>query len=152
MNHWLFKSEPDTFSIKDLEERGSEGEVWDGVRNYQARNFLRDDCRVGDRVLFYHSSCKIPGVAGEAKVVEIGIVDPTQFDETSNYFDPKATKEKPRWHTVRVAFVKEFKNIIPLTDLKQIRELNRMQLLKPGNRLSVLPIKKAEYEIIKKLA
>lgn len=150
MNYWLFKSEPDAYSIADLKKQKET--IWDGIRNYQARNFLRDDARAGDRVLFYHSSCKVPGVVGEAKVIETGIIDPTQFDEKSDYFDPKATKVNPRWQTVKIGFVKEFKNIIPLTVLKQVRELNRMQLLKPGNRLSILPVKKEEYEIIKKLA
>jgi predicted RNA-binding protein with PUA-like domain len=151
MNYWLMKSEPDVFSFEDLKNRPSQKEPWNGVRNYQARNFMRDEMKVGDLILFYHSSCEIPGIAGIAKVASAPYPDVTQFDKKSEYFDPKATKEVPRWFLVDVAFEKDLKNHVSLSELKTVEELKEMRLLKPGNRLSILPVTRSEFEIIRKL-
>ena len=151
MNYWLMKSEPDVFSFADLKNRPSQKEPWNGVRNYQARNFMRDEMKVGDLILFYHSSCEIPGVAGIAKVASAPYPDVTQFDKKSEYFDPKATKEVPRWFLVDVAFEKDLKKLVPLSELKTVKELEEMRLLKPGNRLSILPVTRSEFEMIRKM-
>ena len=119
MNYWLMKSEPDAFSISDLQKRPKKTEHWDGVRNYQARNFMRDGMKTGDLVLFYHSSCKNVGVAGIAKVVKESYPDFTQFDQESKYYDSKATEKTPRWYMVDIKWVKSFKEIIPLKLLKE---------------------------------
>lgn len=144
MNYWLFKSEPDTFSIDKLKE--VKKEVWDGVRNYQARNFLRDEVKKGDLILFYHSSCKVPGIAGIAKVSKDSVVDPTQFDKNSKYFDPKATKDSPRWITVEVAYKKKFKQLIDREMLKSNKITNGMMVMQKGSRLSIQPVSSKEYE------
>jgi predicted RNA-binding protein with PUA-like domain len=144
MNYWLFKSEPDTFSIDKLKE--VKKEVWDGVRNYQARNFLRDEVKKGDLILFYHSSCKVPGIAGIAKVSKDSVVDPTQFDKNSKYFDPKATKDSPRWITVEVAYKKKFKQLIDREMLKSNKITNGMMVMQKGSRLSIQPVSAKEYE------
>ncbi len=149
--YWLFKSEPETFSLTDLQAVGEAGEIWDGVRNYQARNFLRDDCRVGDIVLFYHSNTKEPGIVGEARIVETEVEDPTQFDQHSVYFDPKSSRDKPRWYTVKIRFVKKWKRAVTLTELKSVRALQKMPLVQRGNRLSISPVSAEEYQVIKKL-
>lgn len=151
MNYWLMKSEPDVFSFGDLKNRPSQKEPWNGVRNYQARNFMRDEMKVGDLILFYHSSCEIPGVAGIAKVASAPYPDVTQFDKKSEYFDPKATNEVPRWFLVDVAFEKDLKNLVPLSELKTVKDLEEMRLLKPGNRLSILPVTRSEFELIRKM-
>lgn len=146
MNHWLLKSEPEVFSIDDLAAAGTE--PWNGVRNYQARNFLRDGMRKGDRVLFYHSSCAVPGIAGLAKVASPAYPDPTQFDPASEYFDPRSDRADPRWWLVDVAFVRKLRRVIPLTELKSRPELAGMPLLRRGNRLSVLPVQADEWSAI----
>ena len=128
MKFWLMKSEPDVFSIDMLQIKKKSG--WDGVRNYQARNYMRDDMKIGDMVLFYHSSCEIPGIAGLAKVSLNSIPDPTQFDPKSDYFDPKATKDKPRWFMVEVEFVEKFTNVITLLNLKKFRPWKKCLLFK----------------------
>lgn len=151
MNYWLMKSEPDVFSFADLKKKANKTEPWTGVRNYQARNFMRDDMKIGDLIFFYHSSCEVPGVAGIAKVASAPYPDPTQFDKKSEYFDPKATKEKPRWFLVDVSFEKDLKTPVPLALLKEQTELAKMRLLQPGNRLSILPVTREEFEFIKKL-
>ncbi len=140
------KTEPDTFSIDDLKKRKKE--FWDGVRNYQARNFMRDNMKKGDLILIYHSSCKEIGVAGVATVTTECTPDKTQFDEESKYFDKKATKEKPRWFYVEVKFKKKLKRVISLDEIKEETKLKDLALIKKGNRLSIMPLKKKEFDII----
>lgn len=147
--YWLMKSEPDVFSIDDLKERKSE--PWDGVRNYQARNFMRDEMKKGDLVLFYHSNAKPPGVAGIAEVCKEGYPDPTAFNKKSKYFDPKSDPKKPRWILVDVKFKKKFKNFVELNTLREYKELKEMKILQKGNRLSITPVSKEEFEFIKNL-
>jgi len=149
--YWLMKSEPDVFSFSDLKKRPKKTEPWNGVRNYQARNFMRDDMQVGDLILFYHSSCEIPGVAGIAKVSSKPYPDVTQFDAKSEYFDPKATKQEPRWFLVDVTFEEDLKTHVSLEQLKKFDELKEMRLLQRGNRLSILPVTREEFLFIKKL-
>lgn len=151
MKYWLMKSEPDVFSFNDLKSRKQKGEPWNGVRNYQARNFMRDEMKPGDLVLFYHSSCPIPGIAGIARVNSDAYPDSTQFDPKSEYYDPKATEEKPRWFLVDVAFEKDLDKFISLEELKDQPKLQEMRLLQRGNRLSILPVTREEFEKIKKL-
>jgi len=145
MNHWLMKTEPDEFSIDDLKARKTE--PWSGVRNYQARNFIRA-MRAGDGVLFYHSSCEVPGVAGIASVVADAYPDPTQFDPKSDYYDAKSTRAEPRWSLVDVRFKRKLKRTITLSELKGHSELADFALLRPGNRLSVLPVTAAQWAFI----
>ncbi len=146
MNYWLMKSEPDTFSLDDLER--VEQEPWDGVRNYQARNFMRDGMRVGDKVFFYHSNCKVPGIVGIAKVASEPYPDPTQFDPGDGHFDPKSARDNPRWVLVDVAFVRRLKRTIALTELKDDPALEGMPLVRKGNRLSVMPVDAAHWKHI----
>lgn len=131
------KSEPDVYSISDL-ERDPE-EIWDGVRNYQARNFLRE-MAVGDRAFFYHSNTKPPGIVGLMKIIEADIVDPTQFDQDSKYFDPKSDSSEPRWRTVKVGYVETFKEQLTLDALKAAFNPDKLLVVKRGNRLSVMPV------------
>ncbi|MDD0853214.1 EVE domain-containing protein [Halobacteriovorax sp. GB3] len=152
MNYWLMKSEPDTFSIDDLKQRPKSTEHWDGVRNYQARNFMRDEMKKGDLVLFYHSSCKVPGVAGIAKIVKEAYPDHTAFDKNSNYYDPKSSEENPRWFMVDVKFEKKFKKVVTLKELKTFEELKEMKLLQKGSRLSIMPVTKEEFDFIQGLS
>lgn len=147
--YWLMKSEPDVFSFDDLKKKKTE--PWTGVRNYQARNFMRDDMRPGDLIFFYHSSCEIPGIAGIASVASDPYPDPTQFDGKSEYFDPEATVENPRWFLVDVKFEKDLKRPLPLEELKKEKKLSEMRLLSRGNRLSILPVTPLEFETILKL-
>lgn len=147
MNCWLMKSEPDTFSIDDLAARPDRREHWDGVRNYQARNFMRE-MKKGDRILFYHSSCPEPGVAGVARVVKEAYPDFTALDPESRYFDPKSDPDNPRWFMVDIQWVRKFKRVVTLAELKQNPALNGMQLLKRGNRLSVMPVDKVDFDTI----
>ncbi|HWR96368.1 MAG TPA: EVE domain-containing protein [Arenimonas sp.] len=150
MRYWLMKSEPDAFSIDDLKKVKTE--PWSGVRNYQARNFMWKDMKKGDGVLFYHSNTKIPGIAGLAKVASTAYPDPTQFDPESDYWDPKATPEKPRWFLVDVSFERKFKQAISLETLKANAErLGDFTLLNRGTRLSVLPVTESQWRTILKL-
>lgn len=135
---WLMKSEPRVYSIEDLERDRSTG--WEGVRNYQARNFLRDEVRDGDLVLFYHSNAEPPGVAGVARVAGAPEVDPTQFDPESKYYDRASRRDAPRWFRVRIEFVERFAELLPLARLKADPKLAGMPLLRPGQRLSVQPV------------
>ena len=151
MQYWLMKSEPDVFSFSDLKKRPNKTEPWNGVRNYQARNFMRDEMKPGDLILFYHSSCEIPGVAGIARVASLPYPDTTQFESKSEYFDPKATKENPRWFLVDVAFHEDLKTFVSLEELKKHKNLQEMRLLQRGNRLSILPVTREEFEFIRKL-
>ncbi len=139
MRYWLMKSEPDEFSIDDLERQGHP-EPWDGVRNYQARNFMRDKMKVGDQVLFYHSNANPSGVAGVAEVVKKAYPDPTAFDPADKHYDPKSKPEAPTWYLVEVGFVERFPDIVPLADLKANRALSGMAVRKKGQRLSVQPV------------
>lgn len=147
MQYWIMKSEPDVFSFEDLKKRPEKKEPWNGVRNYQARNFMRDEMKEGDIVLFYHSSCPVPGIAGLAKVASKAYPDDTQFDPKSEYYDEKATKDNPRWFLVDVAFYKDIP-FISLEELKKHKELANMRLLQKGNRLSILPVSPDEYKFI----
>lgn len=149
MNYWLMKSEPDVFSIEDLRKKGQSG--WDGVRNYQARNYMRDQMKIGDLVLFYHSNAEPPGIAGIAKVCKESHPDPTQFEKKSEYYDPKATKEKPIWFMVELEFVESFP-LIPLEKLKGNPELKEMPLIQKGTRLSVMPVSAAQWHVILKMS
>jgi len=145
MRYWLMKTEPDEFSIDDLSKR--KVEPWTGVRNYQARNFMRE-MKPGDGVLFYHSSCEIPGVAGIAEVATDAHPDPTQFDRKSDYYDAASRHEEPRWSLVDVKFKRKLKRVIPLSELKDRKELDGFALLARGNRLSVLPVSKPQWDFI----
>ena len=150
MRYWLMKSEPDAFSIDDLAK--VKQEPWSGVRNYQARNYMWKDMRRGDGVLFYHSNAKVPGIAGLAEVASAAYPDPTQFDPESDYWDPKATPENPRWFLVDVAFKRKFKAVLSLEALKANAELlGDFVLLNRGTRLSVLPVSKAQWQTLLKL-
>ena len=149
MRYWLMKSEPDEVSIDDALEQGIV--AWVGVRNYQARNFMRDAMQVGDGVLFYHSSCAEPGIAGIAEVASTSYPDPTQFDSSSTYFDPKSKPEEPRWMLVDVRAVHKTR-LINLAELRNTPELADMLILKRGNRLSITPISASEWQTIVALA
>lgn len=141
------KSEPDEFSIDDLVAAPNQTTPWIGVRNYQARNFMRDQMRVGDQVFFYHSSCPQPGIAGLAEVASTAYPDESQFDPASEYYDPKAKPESPRWFNVDVKLVRKT-NLVPLAELRKYPELANMRLLQRGNRLSITPIDPAEWKFI----
>jgi predicted RNA-binding protein with PUA-like domain len=144
--YWLMKSEPDAYSIEDLER--DRVEPWDGIRNYQARNMIRDVMRVGDEAIFYHSSCKIPAAVGAMKIVSDAYPDPTQFDAGSKYFDAKSDPENPRWLLRDVEFIRKFSRPITLKELKAHPDLEDFQLNKRGNRLSIFPVTQAEWELI----
>ena len=145
-HYWLMKSEPEAFSIDDLKRKRRE--AWDGVRNYQARNYMRDGMHPGDRVFFYHSNCAVPGIVGVAEVATDAYPDPSQFDPKSTYFDPGSPRENPRWMLVDVKFVKKLKRTISLDELKRHQALEAMPLLRKGNRLSVMPVGAAEWAYI----
>lgn len=147
MAYWLFKSEPSAWSWDQQVAKGDEGEEWGGVRNYQARNFMRDTMKIGDGVLFYHSSCPEPGIAGLAEVSSTPYPDPTQFDPKSPYYDPKSTQEAPRWLLVDVRYVKKTP-LVPLAALREHDELADMRVLARGNRLSITPVTRAEWRFI----
>jgi predicted RNA-binding protein with PUA-like domain len=147
MRYWLMKSEPSVFGIDDLAKRPKKTEPWNGVRNYQARNFMRDDMKRGDLVFFYHSSCPQPGIAGIMKVSRAAYPDETQFDANSEYFDPKATRDNPRWVNVNVTLMRKTR-LIGIQELRSHPELASMQILKRGNRLSITPVSPAEWEFI----
>lgn len=149
MQYWLMKSEPQVYPLEQLQKDKQTG--WEGVRNYQARNLMRDQMAKGDKVLFYHSSCPQPGVAGLAKVNQTGVVDPSQFDPQSDYYDPKATPEAPRWVMVNLKYDKHFKHFVSLETLRQTSELEGMVLLQKGSRLSVQPVSEPHFKLICKL-
>lgn len=146
--YWLFKSEPDTFSIDDLSNLPKKTDHWDGIRNYQARNFLRDDVKKGDQVFFYHSNCKVPAIVGIMEVVKEAYPDHTAQDPTSNYYDPKATPDNPRWFMVDVKYKKKLKDPISLSELKANPKLKELPLVKKGNRLSILPVSQKQWQLI----
>ncbi|MCW8876984.1 MAG: EVE domain-containing protein [Kangiellaceae bacterium] len=151
MNYWLFKSEPSDFSLDDLKKSPNKTTLWEGIRNYQARNLLRDKVKVGDGVLFYHSQCKQVGVVGTAEVVKSAYPDPFQFDKESKYFDAKSDQSNPRWVCVDIKYESELANIVTLKEIKADKKLSEMVLVKQG-RLSIQPVTKAEWNHILKLA
>ena len=149
MNYWLMKSEPEEFSIDDLRECPGRREPWDGVRNYQARNMMRDEMKKGDGVLFYHSNCEVPGIVGIARIVREGYPDPTAFDPEDKHYDPKSDPDNPRWYLVDVGYKRKLKRTISLTELKQHADaLGDFPLLRKGNRLSVMPVAAEQWEYI----
>ena len=147
MRHWLMKSEPDECSIDDVLKSPGQKTAWSGVRNYQARNFMRDDMSVGDVVFFYHSSCPEPGIAGLAEVATKAYPDKSQFDRKSDYYDPKSDKAKPRWFNVDVRATRKTR-LIPLAELRTQKALAGMALLRPGTRLSITPVTQDEWDFI----
>jgi predicted RNA-binding protein with PUA-like domain len=150
LKYWLMKSEPDECSIDDVLAAPGKKTPWSGVRNFQARNFMRDEMRVGDGVLFYHSSCEVPGIAGIAEVASPAYPDETQFDRRSGYYDPKSTRATPRWFNVDVRAVRKTR-LLPLAELRTQKGLGGMRLLRPGNRLSITPVSAAEWRTIARL-
>ncbi|MGC2061343.1 MAG: EVE domain-containing protein [Thermodesulfovibrionales bacterium] len=150
-NYWLMKSEPAVFSFDDLKARTDATDHWEGVRNYQARNYMREMKRA-DLILFYHSNCELPGIVGVAGVVRTAYPDHTSWDISSRYYDPKSTPQNPRWSMVDVQWKKQFKNAVSLTQLRQVPELRGMKVLQKGQRLSVMPVTQKEFEKILELA
>lgn len=148
MNHWLLKSEPDTFSFEDLKNRPHRTEPWNGVRNYQVRNMMRDNMKPGDLGLFYHSSCEAPGVAGVVRLASGGKPDPTQFDRKSPYFDKGSREENPRWLLVDVAWEADFPRFVTLDELRAEPRLADLLVLRRGNRLSITPVSKDHFRLI----
>ena len=146
MNYWLMKSEPDAYGIDDLMRDGRE--PWDGIRNYQARNMMRDDMVIGDKVFFYHSSCKEPGVVGLMEIASKPYPDPTQFEPGSKYYDPKSNPDDPRWCLVDVQFIRKLKRAVSLAEIKAHPGLHDMILVRKGNRLSIMPITEDHWNII----
>ena len=146
MQYWLMKSEPDTYSIDDLQSFGVDH--WDGIRNYQVRNFFRDQMQVGDQAFFYHSNCKEPGILGTMEIVSKAYPDHTAFDPSEKYFDSKSDPENPRWLMVDVRYIRHLDRMITLGELRQQKQIADMKLLQRGNRLSVLPLSKMEWQYI----
>ena len=147
MRYWLMKSEPDEYSVDDLMRAVKKTTPWFGVRNYQARNFMRDEMRLGDQAFFYHSSCEVPRIAGIVEVARPAYPDATQFDYKSKYYDAKSTRDKPRWFNVDVRLVKKTR-LLPLSELRDYPQLAKMLLLQRGNRLSITPVDPAEWKFI----
>lgn len=152
MKYWLMKSEPGEFSIDDLKNRPGKTEPWNGVRNYQARNMMRDEMKKGDLAFFYHSNCDNPGIAGIMEINSNGYPDPTAFDPQDPHYDPKSDPDSPRWYLVDVKYRKKLRRTITLAELRRQPALKNMKLLQKGNRLSVMPVTKKEWEIINSLA
>jgi len=148
MNYWLMKSEPDVFGIEHLKACPNKTDGWDGVRNYQARNMMRDQMQKGDLAFIYHSNCKVPGVVGIMKVVKEGYVDDTAFNPKLKYYDPKSSPDNPRWYKVDVKYQKTFKRTISLAELRENPLLKDMALLRKGNRLSIMPVSSDEWQAI----
>ncbi|WP_277656821.1 EVE domain-containing protein [Seleniivibrio woodruffii] len=152
MRYWLMKSEPGCFSVDDLAARPDSTTPWDGVRNYQARNFMRDDMKAGDRVLFYHSNCEEPGVAGLAEIACEAYADYTAFNPAEKHYDPKSVPEKPVWMMVDVKLVDKFDRVVTLKEIKADDRLSGMELVRKGSRLSVQPVSENEYKTILRMA
>jgi len=148
MKYWLMKSEPDVFGIDDLKNAKGMTEPWDGVRNYQARNMMRDDMKTGDLAFLYHSNCKEPGIAGIMEIVREGYPDMTAFDPDAKYFDPKSDPANPRWYRVDVRYVRKLKRIITLSELKEHSEVTGLPLVRRGNRLSIMPVSRQQWKFI----
>ncbi len=144
-NYWLMKSEPDAYSIDTLEKEKET--IWDGIRNYQARNFMRK-MEIGDQAFFYHSNCKPPGIVGLMEIISKDIIDPTQFDHNSKYYDSKSYKSNPKWDCVKVKFLFKSKNIISLEELKSQFNQDELLVVKKGNRLSILPVQKKSAKFL----
>ncbi len=151
MSYWLMKSEPNAFSIDDLQAMPEQTEHWDGVRNYQARNMMRDQMKVGDQVFFYHSNCETPGIVGLMEVVRTGYPDHTAFDPQSRHFDPQSSPDRPRWFMVDVKYLRHTRRVIPLSELKEQELLEKMPLVRKGNRLSIMPVTPVEWDYILRL-
>lgn len=149
--YWLFKTEPESFSIQDLAKAKNQTTRWDGVRNYQARNFLRDEMQVGDRVLLYHSSADPTAIVGTATIVQAGYPDPTAWDKNDSHYDPQSTSMNPRWFAVDIKLERVFDQPLTLEKLRKVAALKEMELLRKGSRLSVQPVRKTEFETILKL-
>lgn len=152
MNYWLVKSEPAVFSIDDLAKCKNKTTCWDGVRNYQARNFIRDSMKTGDKVIFYHSSTEIPAAVGICEIVKEAYPDPTAFDPKSDHYDPKSKKESPSWFMFDIKIVKKFANEVSMKSIKENKKLANMRLLQKGNRLSVMPVTKDDFDEIEKMS
>jgi predicted RNA-binding protein with PUA-like domain len=148
MNYWLMKSEPDVYGIDHLKAANKKTDTWDGVRNYQVRNMMRDEMKKGDLAFFYHSNCKEPGIAGIMKIAREGYPDFTAFDPKEKYYDPKSDPDNPRWYMVDVRYVRKLKRVITLTELKTYPELEGLPLLRRGNRLSAMPLSKQHWDFI----
>ena len=150
MNHWLLKSEPDSFSIDALKAAPKQTSAWDGVRNFQARNMLRDSMKKGDQAFFYHSSCDVPGIAGIVSIVKDGYPDATAFDPKHDHYDPESKADAPRWYVVDVKLVRKFRRIITLDELRQhaAKKLKDFVLLRRGNRLSVMPVSQKDWDFV----
>jgi len=148
MNYWLMKSEPGEFGIDDLASRPNQTEHWDGVRNYQARNMMRDGMKTGDLVFFYHSNCATPGIVGIARIAREAYPDPTASDPGSKHFDPSSKPDNPRWFMVDVQFVRKLNSTITLAELKDKQELEGLALVRRGNRLSVMPVEEGMWNYI----
>ncbi len=148
MNYWLFKSEPDVFGLEHLRRQPGKKDHWDGVRNYQARNMMRDEMRKGDLGFFYHSNCETPGIAGIVTVVREAYPDFTSWDPKSRYYDPKSTPENPRWFMVDVRYKRKLKRLIPLAELKEYPQLSDFALVRKGNRLSIMRVSEKDWEFI----
>ncbi|MFZ2314190.1 MAG: EVE domain-containing protein [Gammaproteobacteria bacterium] len=151
MKYWLFKSEPESFGIDTLSKMPKQTEHWDGVRNYQARNMMRDDMKKGDLGFFYHSNCTPPGIAGMVEIVKEAYPDFTAFNPESPYFDPKSTRENPRWFMVDVKLVKKFPHFITLDEIKRHPKLEEMLINRKGNRLSITPVTESEWKVLVRL-
>ena len=149
MNYWLMKNEQEDYSIDDLAK--DKTEPWDGIRNYQVRNMIRDEMRIGDNAFFYHSNCEIPGIYGQMTICKEAYVDHTAFDKKAKYYDPKSKIEAPRWLMVDVEFKKKFNKIVSLKELKSFNELSQMRVVQRGNRLSITKLEKKEWDFIIKL-
>jgi predicted RNA-binding protein with PUA-like domain len=150
MRYWVMKSEPESFSIEDLINSPDQIAPWEGVRNYQARNWLRDAMRVGEQAFFYHSNCKVPGIVGIMEVIRAGYPDPTAFDPESPYYNPKSDPERPRWYRIDVRHVRTLDRLISLEELKHDPELKDLPLVRRGNRLSIMPVTAAQWQFILK--
>jgi len=151
MAYWLFKTEPDAFSIDDLKNAQNQTTLWEGVRNYQARNFMRDEVKVGDLVMIYHSSCKLVGVVGIAVVTKAAYPDPTQFDLSSDYYDAKATSDNPRWVVVEVTYQSHLNSLVSLKEIKANPRITDIAL-KKGGRLSIMPVTQNDWQVITRMA
>ncbi|MGZ5051351.1 MAG: EVE domain-containing protein [Methylobacter sp.] len=148
MNYWLMKSEPEVFGIDDLRNKPNQTEPWDGVRNYQARNMMRDEMKLGDLAFFYHSNCETPGIVGIMEIAKEGYPDFSAFDPSDKHYDPKSDPENPRWIMVDVKYVKTLSRTISLKELKEHPQLAELALVRPGNRLSIMPVGQAQWEFI----
>ena len=147
-NYWLLKSEPSTYGIDDLEAQENHTDYWDGVRNYQARNMIRDEMQPGDLAFFYHSACETPGIVGLVEIVSAGYPDPTALDRKSKYFDSKATEDNPRWYCMDVKLLRRSRRLIPLGELRQHPELDGWALVRKGNRLSIMPASPEHWDFV----